>query len=422
MHRRLLSQLSRMTLLAMITMLAGSMVYAQPPQPAHYTVTDLGTLGGSFSLAYGINNQGQVDGFSTLSGDALLHSFVVKNGTMIDLGTLGGPNSLSFAGLNNTAQTSGQAEIPTPDPNGEDFCGFGTQLICLGFVWQNGVMRPLSTLGGNNGQSTAINNSGQVAGLAETGSADPACPATQTLQFLPVIWNGANTQALPLASGDTVGGAFWINNAGDAVGASGICAPFDPRYGSPIQPRHALLWRNGQAIDLGNLGGAGNNTGLGINDAGDVVGASDLPGDTFQHAFLWHQGVITDLGTLPGDVVSAALGINNRGQITGVSIDGSGNIRAFLWQNGTMYDLNALISPDAPFFLLHGFGINDQGQIAGFAVNFEVGEVHAVVMSPSQAAAVAQGPPAAPLQRPTIPANARRLLDQTLHSRRFFGQ
>ena len=134
------------------------------PAPAHYTIIDLGTLGGSFSLAYGINDNGQIDGFSTLPGDTVQHSFVIEKGVMTDLGTLGGANSESFANLNNAIQVAGTAETSVTDPNNENFCSFGTNLICLGFVWQNGIMTPLSTLGGSNGQAAAINNRGQVAG------------------------------------------------------------------------------------------------------------------------------------------------------------------------------------------------------------------------------------------------------------------
>jgi probable HAF family extracellular repeat protein len=132
----------RITLLGPALAVLAAPVWAQGQKPAsaRYNVTDLGTLGGSFSLAYGINNRGRIDGFSTLPGDSSVHSFVLENGVMIDLGTLGGPDSQSFAGLNEATQVAGFAETPTPDPNGEDFCGLGTNLVCLVFLWQNGVM------------------------------------------------------------------------------------------------------------------------------------------------------------------------------------------------------------------------------------------------------------------------------------------
>jgi len=398
----------------------------QNAAPARYAVIDLGTLGGSFSLAYGINDNGQIDGFSTLPGDNAVHSFLYNHGAMTDLGTLGGPNSESFANLNNATQVAGTAETSVTDPNNENFCSFGDNLICLGFVWQNGTMTPLSTLGGNNGQAAAINNRGQVAGYSETAIPDPNCPAPQVLQFRPTLWTAGHARALPLYPGDIEGAAFWINNQGDTVGASGSCAPYDPRYALPLQPRHALLWRQGvRPIDLGNLGGESENGAFAINDRDQIVGGSDISGDTYQHAFLWQKGVMTDLGTLQGDVASAAVAINNRGQVTGVSIDASGqNLRAFLWQNGSMYDLNSLIPANSPLYLLHGFGINSSGEIVGFAVNTSSGGVHGFLAVPINAgfgggaSARAQGGNSGGA-RFSLPENARKLLQQSLRFGRF---
>jgi probable HAF family extracellular repeat protein len=395
-------------------------------QLRHYTVADLGTLGGSFSLAYGINDNGQIDGFSTLPGDTVQHSFVIEKGAMIDLGTLGGPNSESFANLNNAIQVAGTAETSVSDPNGEDFCAFGTHLVCLGFVWHHGIMTPLEPLGGDNSQAAAINYRGQVAGYAETGTSDPNCPAPQVLQFRPTRWTAGHVRALPLYPGDTEGAAFWINNEGDTVGASGSCATYDPRYALPLQPRHALLWRQGvRPIDLGNLGGELENAAFAINDRGQIVGASDLPGDMYQHAFFWHNGHMTDLGTLPGDVVSAAVAINNRGQVTGVSSDANGNIRAFLWQNGVMVDLNSLIPANSPLYLLHGFGINSLGQIVGFALQTSTGDVHAFLATPMPAegnlasiSPTAEGEIGA-TSKFALPENARKQLQKWARIRRF---
>jgi probable HAF family extracellular repeat protein len=389
---------------------------------AHYTVIDLGTLGGSFSLAYGINDDVQIDGFSTLPGDAVQHSFVIEKGVMTDLGTLGGQNSESFANLNDAIQVAGTAETAVTDPNNENFCSFGTNLICLGFVWQHGIMKPLSTLGGNNSQAAAINNRGQVAGYAETWISDPNCPAPQVLQFRPTLWTAGHPKALPLYPGDTDGAAFWMNNSGVVVGATGVCAPYDPRYALPLQPRHAVVWRDGKPVDLGSLGGQFQNAAFAINDRGQIVGASDLPDDTYQHAFLWQNGHMTDLGTLPGDVVSAAVAINNRGQVTGVSADPNGNIRGFLWQNGVMYDLNNLVYGSTPLYLLHGFGLNSAGEIVGLAFNTNTGEVHGFFATPlhfsvqSQDGPVVVGENNNGSAKFALPESARRLLLQQLHS------
>ncbi len=85
--------------------------------------------------------------------------------------------------------------------------------------------------------------------------------------------------------------------------------------------------------DLRNLGGTTGNVAFAANNQGQVVGESDLPGDTTFHAFLWQNGAMTDLGTLPGGVGSFALGINDKSQVVGGSVDANGNLRGLLWQN-----------------------------------------------------------------------------------------
>ena len=387
--------------------------------PPRFAVVDLGTLGGSFSLAYSINDKGQISGTSTVTGDTAQHSFLYSNGNLVDVGTLGGPNSESFSNVNNRAQDSGTAETAVTDPNNENFCSFGTNpsLICLGFVWQNGIMTPLPAPGGVNGQAAAINDRGLVAGYAEIAAADQNCPAPQVLAFRPVIWAGGYPFALPLYGADTEGAAFWINNAGDVVGASGICAPYDPRYALEIQPRHALLWHNGRPIDLGNLGGSMQNAAIAINDRRQVVGASDIAGDTYQHAFLWQNGTMSDLGTLQGDVISAAVAINDQGQITGVSSDDNNNIRGFLWQNGAMYDLNDLVAGNTLLYLLHGFGINNEGWLVGFAFNTDLNEVHGFLAIP------VSGPSQVQQNRHiSLPDSARQQIRQWTHARYFLAE
>ncbi len=388
MKSRLVCTASWLDLLSLLVMPVPLAAQVQAPKPARYTVTDLGTLpGGAFSQAIGVSRNGLANGASALV-DGTQHAVLWYRGSITDIGTpgLGGPNSGAF-GVNERGQTSGLAETSTSDPNGEDFCGYGTHLICLPFLWHNGVMTALPTLGGNNGEAGQINNRGEVAGNAENTTPDSTCPpgGPQVFQEKPAVWENGHIKELDTLRDDPDGWSFGINDNGQVVGASGICSPLNPQTGVYILSRHALLWNKGKAIDLGNLGGTGvfgpGNIAGGINNQGQVIGTSDLAGDTTFHGFLWTEKTgLRDLGTLPGDFASAALGINDTGEVVGVSFDASFNSRAFLWHNGRMIDLNKL-APDSPLDLLFAHGINSRGEIAGFGVN-RTGEVHAFLATP----------------------------------------
>jgi probable HAF family extracellular repeat protein len=409
-----------MTLIAASSLLA-ALAMAQPPR---YGVADLGTLGGTASVAFGINNAGRMAGGANRPAENQHPFFSGVGGTKYDLGTLGGPNG-NAAGPNGSNDLAVLAETSTPDPLGEDFCGFGTHLTCLGAFW-NGVMTPLPTLGGNNAEAFTLNDRSQIVGMAENSTRDPSCPSPQILDFEAVIWgpNQGDIQVLPPLSGDSVGFALGINNLGQAVGSSGSCANTSSA-GFVIGP-HAVLWENGSVTDLGNLGGKLANVAAAINSRGEVVGASNLPGDTIAHSFLWTKDTgMQDLGALGADVGGFPTAINNNSQMVGGSCDITGNCRAFLWQNKVMTDLNALIPADSPWYLLFAYGINDAGEIVGQALQKSTGQVHAFLAIPlpsapggKSAETAAQGG-TSESPRVALPENVRRLFLQRLPFGRF---
>jgi probable HAF family extracellular repeat protein len=380
-----------------ISTLFAALSIAQPPR---YTITDLGPLGAPPGQPFFITSNGLISG-AAVGADGTSHGVLWYKGAETDLGTLGlrVSNSLAY-GVNDNGTVVGMAETWTTDPYQEDFCGFkafglpswGTE--CLPFVWQNGVMTPLPTLGGYNGQASMINNQGQIAGTAENTARDPACPAPQVLQFKPVMWDKGKIQELATVGGDPDGFAVAINDSGQVAGGSGTCTTFNQGTLNSLQPLHALLWQNGTVTDLGSLGGTGHGSGnlaLGINNQGQAVGTSDLPGDKTSHAFLWTKGKgMQDLGTLPGDVFSVGVAIDDSSNVSGLSIDATGNIRAFLWQNDVMNDLNSLIPAESSLFLLLACSINPRGQIVGLAVD-GAGELHGYMATPATGPSAAEG-------------------------------
>ncbi|MEP6897426.1 MAG: hypothetical protein ABI870_02745 [Rhodanobacter sp.] len=357
---------------------------ANAPQ---YFVVNLPSLGGINSEGNSINEFGLISGFSDTAGTTGdLHTLATAwvFGQKINLKTLGGANSsVVWPVKNGFSVISGISQTDKTDPNHESWsCSaffYGTDTgagsTCLGFVWAFGKMTSLSPLpGGNNSFATGTNNRLQTVGWAENGVHDSSCnihhDSDQVLQFLPVVWGPEphHIQTLPLLRGDSSGAATAINDRGQIVGISGLC---DQAVGRETA-RHMVLWQNGHATDLGNIGGNAWNTPMAINQQGDIVGfANTAPGDGFSlHAFYRSHagGSPIDLGVLyPGDSVSQALGINDRGQVVGLSC-GANGCNGFLWQNGVMLDLNKVV-PGYDGVIEDAQDINDLGQITGQAAD-----------------------------------------------------
>jgi probable HAF family extracellular repeat protein len=332
----------------------------------------------------------------------VLHAQVWENPpSTIDLGTLGGPNSAIFQYNHGSAgQFVGWSETAATDPNAENFCGFGTSHVCLGFSWQGGKMSSLPTLGGNNDNANDVNHRGQIAGAAETSTLDSSCTPPHVLDYLGVIWQpDGKMTTLPPHSGDTVSYAYTMTQSGQmVVGNSGSCA---------APSTHAVLWENASSpTNLGSLGGSVN-VALDINQRGQIIGNSDLAGNAVTHTFLWQRGTMSDLGALPGDVDSFAGGINDEAQIVGQSCDASGICRGYLWQNGSMTDLNTLIPPSSGLFVLFGANINNRGQIVGGAVNAQGLEVGFVLTPSGSGDGLRHGISA---RKITVPESVRMLL------------
>jgi probable HAF family extracellular repeat protein len=381
---------------------------------ASYQVTDLGTLhDGYFGCTMGLNNHGWTETqYGLLESGKLVKGRLAINvgGSTLDLGTLGGPNSWDnpFGGeVNDRGELVGYSETSVPDPDGEDVCGFGTGLICRPFLWKNGHMSALPTLGGNNGQASAMNNHGQITGFAENGIVDSTCPPNKTNNRiqLPVLWENGKAQALPTLIGDTDGEANAINDLGQAVGNTGTCGG---------ATNHAVSWENGAASQLFDYGTFA--LAFGINDQGQIVGMVGSPETPTFYAALWQNGAITNLHTLPGDFAAIASGINNHGQVVGSTLDSSFNwSHAFIWQDGVMTDLGTMFPSTANLLPTMANQINERGQIVGMGTVLSgphTGETHAFLATPvneSIGKSVADVAPTRPKSNVTANVGARLL-------------
>jgi probable HAF family extracellular repeat protein len=348
-------------------------------------ITDLNALpGGGSSTASWISPNGLIAGYSengetdpSVPGLPEIRAVLWKNAEIQDLGTLprGGYESQANA-VNSRGQVVGGATNTTPDIY--SLLG-GTETRA--FLWQNGVMEDLGTLGGADSVALLVNESGQVVGQSFLNDTPSAYCAGLDLPVSSGAFLWEHGKMTNLGSfGGTCTFATDLNDLGQVVGLSTL-------EGDEYQ--HAFLWQHGLFSELHNTLGGNNAAGLAVNNSGTVVGWASLPGNQEDHASLWEGNTMTDLGTLDGDPCSFGFSVNATGQVVGISgfqrdvpgCDSGQTIRAFLWERGSMVDLNALIPYDSGLYLTSPETINDQGEIAG--VGFDLsGNQHAFLLVP----------------------------------------
>jgi probable HAF family extracellular repeat protein len=351
-------------------------------------LTDLGSLPGNkpssapFSISenglfiVGVSENGSVDPLTSYPEyDAVLWR---RGDAIRNLGTLGG-NFSEAVSVNNLGQVVGGATNATSDQYAS---GLGPcwSLNCWpaatqwrAFLWQHGVMKDLGTLGtGNDAVAGLLNAHGQVAGISYTNTT-----VNQTTGIPPqdpFFWEHGKPMVDMGTLGGTLGYPNWLNNKGQVVGQSNLAG--DNTY-------HPFLWQKGKKMkDLGTLGG-NSGTATWINDAGVIVGGAWTRGNRAFHAVLWKNGKRHSLGVLTGYKHSLAYSINSKSQIVGcVTNDlNTGCSRGFLWENGTMFNLNKLIARGSGITLTMPLNINDRGEIATWGV-LQDGFTHAVLLVP----------------------------------------
>jgi probable HAF family extracellular repeat protein len=320
-------------------------------RPTSYAVVDLNSPD-SFTniLAKGLNSMGQVVGQARVANGES-HAFFFDGSQLHDLGTLGGHSSIAYS-INDSGEIVGNSLTGEIAQNGfveSAFRSDGFSIWSLGRIWshaydindpgqivgdlrsdsdsfhatlfENGGEKDLGTLTGANSFAFSINSAGQIVGESDTFITGTNHPSTRAF----VYKNGTMSDL----------GAFGF-----------FCTrPFE---GSDEE----TCFEHSSATD--------------INDREQIAGFSSTDDRGYQHAFLITGDVMQDLGTLGGSQ-SWAQAVNDSGQVVGSSLTADDvAYHAFLFDKGTMYDLNDLVT-DVPenFFIWEALDINDFGQIVG---------------------------------------------------------
>ncbi|RJP55884.1 MAG: PEP-CTERM sorting domain-containing protein [Candidatus Auribacter fodinae] len=292
---------------------------------AAYHIIDLGTLGGTNSKAYAMNDSGHVVGESTNSSGER-QAFLWNGTTMINIGAGLGYSDTVATGINNS-----------------------------GVVIFNSMTSPVKSLyydgtyhdPGINGYTRGINTSGQIAGYTESDQA--------------YRYNGNLT--------------YFSHGRPWAINDSGVMAGYNWEQ--------AAYW-DGSQHNIGTLGGT-SAWFRAINNSNVMAGAVTNNGTDY--TAMYYDGTAHFIGTLADDVKSEVRGINDDGLLVGYSRNALNNSTAFLYEDSTMKDLNDLVDNGTGWYLQDAWDINSFGQIIGYGINPD-GETHAFLLTDASQFAV----------------------------------
>ncbi|RZL08787.1 MAG: PEP-CTERM sorting domain-containing protein [Rubrivivax sp.] len=323
---------------------AGALLLWAMASPAHAVSYQVTLLDGENLYASAINNAGQVIG-NHAPNDASPRYAVIWSGATPQ--TL--PQVSSVSGINDAGVILGDGATGSGQYDSRALTG--------------GQVKPFGP-----GTAHAINNAGQMAGLAfavvNQRPVERAILWSQGVRTELTAPGSAHTAAYAISEGGLVGGV-----ASQARGT----------------PGRAVVWANGQATFLGTVSGYGFSVVTGLNDAGLVIGnATDA--SYASQAVKWGSSLeATILPYLSGYDQGETRALNQQGQVVG-GIWSADSARAVLWQGDAVIDLNSFMDASlssAGWTLVGATDINDAGWIIGIASNRLTGEVRSFVSTPS---------------------------------------
>jgi probable HAF family extracellular repeat protein len=351
----------RLGLAACLIFARATTATAQP-----YAVTDLGALGGTNGMAYGINDQEQIVGTAQTAMGSY-HAFMFDGGRMIDLGTMGGSNSWAY-GINNMGWMVGAAQMPMTNMHA---------FLCTNALL-NPMMMDIGTLGGSNSAAWMIDMHGDMVGWTAmtNGSHHAFFMTNSTMGDMMDLGTagGMNSEAYCINSNRTVVGYTMMSN-GTMV---------------PIMSTNALYGSSSMmTMGMGGMGGASGGQSWSVNNMGQEAGQAEMAGGNF-HAFasgssgMMGGRTTVDLGTL-GGTNSFAYGMNDGGTVVGTAQMMGGTYHAFMVTNALggmvrMMDLNTLIPTNSGWELMEARGMNAAGQIIGWGMH--AGHTNAFLLTP----------------------------------------
>lgn len=280
----------------------------------------------------------------------------------------------ALVALLSAAEASGQCQYEVTVIKGP-FCGvwgyppiWATGLndagTVVGFYWSCtiGPARPFTWSQGTGLTSLPIPTGfaeAEARDVNERGTVVGRMRLSETEYYRAVLWQDGNPLNLGTLPGGNCSEASAVNASGQVVGSWGHTT-----YAPPGLP-NGFVWQNGRVEDL-QLPMGPQDLAQDINDSGQITGWMGQAAHVQSHAYVWKNGKVVDLGVLPGGFAARGWAINSYGDVVGAGLAAAKGApvslsRGFYARNGSMTDLGTVPG----FTHSSAKDINDRRQVVG---------------------------------------------------------